>query len=448
MGILLAQVVLRNSDMIRVRLKTSITWVAIFSALSWNLLPSLARSQDLGNSYNTSIVIWPRQDGTSDDATNDTAAALRHALPTLMPVHIVSPEIVEQVLAYHQKEESAEGKDSALENLARAKEHYFQFQYDEAMAEAARSIEMLSSGKLSENGTLLHDALLTQGLIAKAAEDLNLARESFDHAVRLNPFYLMDRKAFAPSIVELYEKSRSGLMHGEKGALRVETDPAAAEVFINGIVQGVTPLELPQVPAGSYSILIKTNKYQPVEKKIDIKGGEKVVVKEKLKWTNDHTAGGRKQAQVESARAEIDEGLRIADLLKVDKAVVLNCDETSKGGGILKARMFDRQYRAAHRQIVVEYNSAIEKPQAVADMTEALASMARVNLLNNPMKYLDPDGLGDPILLTGRKREFYKKPIFWGAVGTAAAGAIIGGILAAMSGGSSPDRGSVAVEFK
>lgn len=426
-------------SMITVRYRRIVSCVALFLALSWNILPSIARSQDLENSYNTSIVIWPILDKTSDNATSDAAAALRQALPLVTPVHIVSPEIAEQVVAYHQKEGSAAGKDAAMEALSLAKEHYFQFRYDEASAEVARAIESLQ-------GAALHDALLTQGLIAKAAGNPMLARQSFDQAVRLNPFYLIDRKTFPPSVVELFEVSRSGLMSGEKGALHVETDPAAAEVFINGIVQGVTPLNLPQVPVGSYSVLIKTNKYQPLEKTIDIKGGEKVIVREKLKWTNDHTGVAKRQS--ESARAEIDEGLRIAELLKVDKAILVNCDETEKGAGVLKARMFDRQYRSAYRQLVVEYGNAAEKPQAIADMTEALASMSKVNLLGNPMKYLDPDGLGDPVLLTGRKKEFYKKPIFWGAVGTAAAGAIIGGILAAMSGGSSPDRGSVAVQFK
>lgn len=437
----MAHLVLTATDMITVRSKRIISWAAVFTALSWNLIPSIASAQDLENSYNTSIVIWPKQDGTSDDSSSDTAAALRRALPFVTPVHIVSPEIAEQVIAYHQRETASGGKDSALDNLSRAKEHYFQFQYDEASVEVARAIEMLQ-------GIALHDALLTQGLIAKATGNLNLARQSFERAVRLNPFYLIDRRAFPPSIVDLFEESRGGLMRGEKGSLHVETDPAAAEVYINGIVQGVTPLNLPQVPAGSYSVLIKTNKYQPVEKNVDIGAGKKIVIKENLRWINGGGAVGKKQALIESARAEIDEGLRIADLLKVDKAVVVNCDEKSDGSGILKTRMFDRQYRSAHRQIIVEYGNAIEKPQAIADMTEALASMAKLNLMGNPVKYLDPDGLGDPVLLTSRKKEFYKKPIFWGAVGTAAAGAVVGGILAAMSGGSSPDRGSVAVQFK
>jgi len=45
-----------------------------------------------------------------------------------------------------------------------------------------------------------------------------------------------------------------------------------------------------------------------------------------------------------------------------------------------------------------------------------------------------------------RKRPIYKQPLFWGAVGALAVGGIIGGVLAASSGG--PSRGDIKVTFK
>jgi len=428
-----------------VRFKRVIAFVANFLVLSWHIFPTISHATQ--NSYDLSVVIWPQRDGTSDDTTNDVSGALRKALPVIMPVHIIGSQITEDVLSYHQKEALVPtgGKNEAEKTLANAKEHYFQFQYDEALAESSRAVEIYSAGSISENGFHLQDALITQAIIAKAAGDAALAKNAFDRVVSLNPFYRIDKKLFPPSIVEMFEKSRSTLMQGASGSLKVETDPQAAEVFLNGILQGVTPFDLPQVPVGSYTLLIKTNKYQPVTKTITIADGEKLIVKEKLTWTNTQT--GKKSSHTQNARAEIEEGLRIADLLKADKAVLIDCDENGKVG-TLYARIVDRQYRAAHRPVVVEYDAVEGRAQAVADLTETLASLTRINLLNDPMKYLDPDGLGDPILLTGRKREFYKKPIFWGAIGAAAAGAIAGGIAAALSGGGSPRTGAVAVQFK
>jgi tetratricopeptide (TPR) repeat protein len=443
----MARGVLRVNDMIPVRYKKCIASATAFLIFWGNLSLSLPKAAASG-SYDLSVVIWPQKDGVSDDITADSTEALRKALPVVMPVHIVSPQIVDEVLSYHKKEVSGVPENGAAENLARAKEHYFGFHYDEALAEASRAVELFSSGNLSINGSQLQDALITQGIIAKAADNTNLAKDSFDRAVRLNPFYRIDRKLFSPSIVDMFEKSRSEVLHSAKGSLRVETDPEAAEVYLNGVLQGVTPLDLPQTPANSYTLLIKTNKYAPIAKTIKIADGEKLVVREKLSWIDERPPTGKKAAQRANAKAEIEEGLRIADLLKVDKAILVNCDEKSSGAGILYARMIDRQYRSAHRPIVVEYDAVTGRTQAIADLTQTLANLARINLLNDPMKYLDPDGLGDPILLSGRKQKLYKRPIFWGAVGAVAAGAIAGGIAAALSGGSSPRTGAVAVQFK
>ena len=443
----MARHVLRVNDMIPVRYKKCIASSTAFLIFLGNLSFSLPKAV-ASSSYDLSVAVWPQKDGVSDDITSDSAEAMRKALPVVMPVHIVSPQIADEVLSYHQKDVSGVPQNGAAENLARAKEHYFQFNYDEALAEASRAVELFSAGNLSESGSQLQDALITQGIIAKAAGNLNLAKESFDRAVRLNPFYRIDRKLFSPSIVDMFEKSRSEVLHSAKGSLRVETDPEAAEVYLNGVLQGVTPLDLPQTPANSYTLLIKTNKYKPIAKTIKIANGEKVVVSEKLSWINENPPTGKKAIQRTNAKAEIDEGLRIADLLKVDKAILINCDETKNGSGTLYARMIDRQYRAAHRPIIVEYDAITGRAQAIADLTQTLANLARINLLNDPLKYLDPDGMGDPILLSGRKQKLYKRPIFWGAVGAVAAGAIAGGIAAALSGGDSPQRGAVAVQFK
>jgi hypothetical protein len=387
-------------------------------------------------------VVWPVKDGLNDPESEDVAAALRRALPLVTTAHVVSDDLVEKVVSYYADSagNTSGSRNGTEEILSRAKEHYFQFQYDEALAEISRVVETLSAGAVAENGALLLDALITQGVIARSAGKPDLTKTAFEMAVRLNPFYRIDYRSFPPSIIDIFEQSRNALMRGEKGALRVETDPNSAEVFINGVMQGVTPLGLDEVPAGSYSVLIKTNKYEPFEKTVKISNSEKTVVSEKLRWTGDGFVGKAKKTQ--DARAEISEGLRIADLLKVDKAILIDCE-----GNLITARMIDSRYRASHKPIVVDYPPE-ERVAAIADLAETLAQLAQINLLSDPMKYLDPEGLGDPILLTGRKRELYKKPLFWGAIGTAAAGAIVGGILAATSGGSSSDTGSVAVQFK
>lgn len=427
------------------------THLAVVLVLFWEFMPSLSYCQEAGpgDFSRPSVVVHAQSDGVSDELSEDVAAALREALPHIHPVHIISLEITENVLSYYGSEAgSVPQQNSAAEFLARAKEHYFGFQYDEALAEVKKAVEILSNGRISENGALQHDALLTQAIIARAANDKELAGKSLEDAVRLNPFYRIDRLAFPPSVVELYEGARSGFFKREKGMLNVETNPPAAEIYINGIMQGVSPFELGDVPEGIYTLLIKTNKYDPIEKEVRIVAGQTVSVNEKLKWAGNTKSSMKKQNKLESAKAQIAEGLRISELLKADKAVMVDCDET-RGRGQVLIRMVDRRYRAAHKPLLVGYSGEQDKPQAIADAANVLAEQIKADIASNPMKYLDSEGIGDPVLLGKRKREFHKQPFFWGAIGTLAAGALAGGIAAALSGGgSSPDTGTLAVQFK
>lgn len=422
--------------------------LSIFLLISGSLFPSLSFStQNIDKSYSLSVVVHPQLDGTSDEISRNAAAALREALPHIVPMHIISPKIVENVLSYYKdvNGDYSSEKRMAVENLAQAKKHYFGFQYEVALAEVKRAIEILDAGRISENGAMLQDALLTQCLIAKAAGEKGLARKSLSRVITLNPYYQIDRLSYPPSIVELYQESRRQSQNQETGSLRVESNPRAAEVYINGIVQGVTPLNLSKLPVGAYTMLMKTNKYEPIEKIVIISKDKEVIIKEKLKWLDRQKS--KKQKISDQAKSQIKEGIRIANLLKADKAILVNCEETS-GKKMFFARMVDRKYRAAYKPLVVEYESSEERTQAIAEAAQVLAMQAKADILSNPQKYLDQEGLGDPVLLTKRKKELHKKPLFWGAIGTVAAGALAGGLAAVLVSGSSSETGSLAIRFK
>ncbi|MFH1874098.1 MAG: PEGA domain-containing protein [Pseudomonadota bacterium] len=428
-----------------VRLNRITSGVLILLFLSWQIAPGFA-SDSTQNT--TSVIIKSYNDEISDEVSEDSAAALRQVLPKISNTHILSPELVKNVLNYYQKESSSfsQEKQNAIQNLTQSKDHYFSFHYDEALAEVASAIDFFSKGDLSKNGAMLQDSLLTQGVIAKAAGKKDLAQKSFESAVKLDPFYKIDRMLFAPSVVALYEEQQTEIFNQEKGSLKIDSTPPAAEIYINGILHGVTPLEYPEVPVGAYNIVIKTNKYQPVEKNISLQAGQKVLVKEKLRWSDKKEVAAPKPTQ--DTRALINEGIQLADLLKADKAILINCDET-KNGNVIVARMVDRKYRAGYRAVVYEYKTIEERPQAIAGVAKVLAAQADANLLDDPMQYLDPDGLGDPILLGARKNKIYKRPWFWATIGGLAAAALAGGLVAAFSsGGGSSGTGSVNVEFK
>jgi hypothetical protein len=65
--------------------------------------------------------------------------------------------------------------------------------------------------------------------------------------------------------------------------LRVLSDPAGAEVMINGLPQGVTPLELTEIEVGTTIIRVQKAGYQPWEETHMLEGGKSDIVSATLK---------------------------------------------------------------------------------------------------------------------------------------------------------------------
>jgi len=58
------------------------------------------------------------------------------------------------------------------------------------------------------------------------------------------------------------------------GTLNIETDPADAEVFINGISRGKTPVTIDRIPEGSVTIDIKAAGYETHTRQVSLAAGE------------------------------------------------------------------------------------------------------------------------------------------------------------------------------
>lgn len=67
------------------------------------------------------------------------------------------------------------------------------------------------------------------------------------------------------------------------GTLNIETDPADAEVFINGISRGQTPLTIERIPEGNVDIEIKAAGYEPHARQVSLAAGEVQKISQALK---------------------------------------------------------------------------------------------------------------------------------------------------------------------
>lgn len=387
-------------------------------------------------------VVAAKHGGASSE---EISSSLRDAFSQDSRFHVIDQQLVGQVTDYHRGERIGTPSQfrAATDFLARAQHHYFTMNYEDARAEATRAIALLkqNSASLNMKGQLLFDALMTNALVARALGDETELNTTLVEAAQLNSAQKLDRRTYPPSVVNAFNEARKTVASRGTGSIKVTTRPGVAEVYLNGMMSGVTPLEISDLPAGEYAVMIKTNKYRPVTKRVAVQPGKTNRISERLDWTGNSNSG---RAGVDGLH-EIDEALRTATLMKADRAVLISASTTSDGG-IARARLVDSHYKAAYRPIVVHYGAS-DRAESLAAFADEIAGTLKRDLATDPASLSDPSGTADPILLGKGKKKIYKSPIFWGVIGTAVAGGVVGGVLAATMGGSS-NTGNLRVNFQ
>ena len=410
----------------------------------WILLPSLFFPYPV---FASDVVIEALHDGDGDAESDDVAQALRQSFSLTTPHHVIDATLARDVLEYHRDDDpTADLLTPAREALEKGKEDFYNFQQADALVSLSRAVELAELARAVEPkaGALLVDALVTRAIVANAEGDKSTASGSIARAFRLNPTMVLDAKDYSPSFLVLVKAEQDRLSREPKGKFSVITDPPAAEVYLNGSLQGISPLELSAFPVGDYVVTIATNRYRTLERRVTISPDETTALKEKLTWQGEEKP--HEQKKIADAHAEIARGLFVAGALKADRAIVVDADTDPDGGKLVTARMVDRAYQASLIPLAVRYGEkGSSRPEALAALAKGLISEVAVDPHQDPQHYLDPPGGGDARMLAGRKRKM--GTVAWVAIGTGVTGAVVGGILMATSGGSEPREGNIAVRF-
>lgn len=397
-----------------------------------------------------SVLVQPIRDGDCDAESESLGLMIADAMGVTTRHRIIDPIRAFDALAYYDESKSPDGDfHEAKRSMATAKEHYFQFRYDEAAAELERAVSILEErrDKIGEMGGILQNAYLSLAVVSKSRGKLNEARGALSSALRLNPSLSLSEREYPPSFMELFRQTRNQAVDGQGGAIDVSTKPPVAEIYLNGVFQGISPLTLEGLPSGAYHISLKANRYRSIDKDVNVSGGEVVRIRERLKWISKRS---QKNSEAKAdAEREIGLALQMADTMKAEKVILVDVDSAGGDSTVARARMVDRKFRAGQRPVVLPRGIfEDDSTEAIADMVRYLAAQVEVDLTKNPARDIDPLGVGDPVLLGNRRKPVVKNPIFWGAIGAAAAAAIAGGVAASVSGGSSDNKGDVMVRFK
>ncbi len=59
------------------------------------------------------------------------------------------------------------------------------------------------------------------------------------------------------------------------GSLVIESQPPGAAITVNGMARGKTPLTIGAIPAGTYTVAMALQKFQPVSMTVTVSAGER-----------------------------------------------------------------------------------------------------------------------------------------------------------------------------
>ncbi|GEM_PF-6780582 len=421
-----------------------------------------------------SVAIIPIHDGSGDRVSTELAQSLVEALPRLTGVRVAVPAHVDAIREYAEnlapepvlsrsttaRRSGTTQLDQLARQLASAKEQFLRFDTSAADVQATQVRQAFADDAAlrSGAGALYAETLLTLALIYQTERRLNQMDAMLTQLADFAPHYVLSAAAYPPSVRERYEKILA--QHHERGSasVAVQSSPPAADVLINGVAAGVTPLTLAALPAGAYTVTIQAPHYRAVQKKITVRSGESVRVAETLHWShareNRSTSGlaDEPSAAISTPRAQLAAAVRIAELARVQKIVTVNVNEAANGSSTVAVQVIDSALRAGRRPITM--NIAADHHQLherLAALTRTVATQVAQDFHDVASREFSPQGAVDPSVLTQRAHRM--RPWMWAVLGVLAAGGAVGGWALTRGGGASAGGvagapvGSVAIQF-
>ncbi|MBL0698651.1 PEGA domain-containing protein [Comamonas sp. JC664] len=141
----------------------------------------------------------------------------------------------------------------------------------QSVDEALQQITRLPVG--DARWKLYVDAQLLHGLNYRAMGKTKESDAAFRNVLRLQPKYELDADYFAPSVRQNFDKLRRELDQTRKVKLSVKSTLPAADVYLDGLKLGQTPLALDAVP-GTYHLTLVKGDTTSFPRSIQVQGTE------------------------------------------------------------------------------------------------------------------------------------------------------------------------------
>ncbi|MFH1808849.1 MAG: PEGA domain-containing protein [Pseudomonadota bacterium] len=173
-----------------------------------------------------------------------------------------------------------------LEKLQRGREMYDAFELEPAVATLTEAVIAFErgAGALVDVTPYLR-ALQMLGATSALKADRSGARSAFARALLVDRRATLEGSGFPPTVLELYEEAREQVGQAAQATLSVYANPAAAEVYVDGVFRGSSPLTVDRLPAGRHLVRLYRAGYQGYGKVVELVANSEETLQAALKPT-------------------------------------------------------------------------------------------------------------------------------------------------------------------
>jgi tetratricopeptide (TPR) repeat protein len=152
--------------------------------------------------------------------------------------------------------------------LEQGKQYYQEGKFEETVEKLTLALKMLS------DKDKLVDAYLHMALSHFALGEKEKAKQDLAELLRLDPTHKLDPMYYPPDFVQLLDEAKGAIL----AHITIETEPTEAQVYLDGELKGLSPLELQEVAAGEHKLVVLKEGYKAQEQRLLVKEGEKRTV--------------------------------------------------------------------------------------------------------------------------------------------------------------------------
>lgn len=209
--------------------------------------------------------------------------------------------------------------------LAEGKLHYENMDFESSLSSFSKAIQIFEKNNLFINKrTYYLESLSYVGAISVLTKKIDNAYKSFRRIVTIDQQYRLNEDIFPPQIVEIFKKVAKEVLATPKCIVRFRTDPDRSQVYLNGELIGLSPLDRSGLVCGDHYYSILMPGYYPVSGSFSVDQERiKIDLSESLKATDNLGLLEEIQNQIRQS-IETDDYPEILTLLSdVDQLIIV-----------------------------------------------------------------------------------------------------------------------------